>query len=100
MSRMRALVRDFGWSAATSLHRQRSLSGICVSSPLRDVAVPEDLRVEQLIGWLTRVLGTTDFAISVASADASFRRYFRISRPDASWVAMDAPPEKEDVGPY
>jgi N-acetylmuramate 1-kinase len=71
-----------------------------VSLPLRDLAVPEDSRVEQLIGWLTRVFGTTDFAISVASADASFRRYFRVTRPDASWVAMDAPPDKEDVGPY
>jgi N-acetylmuramate 1-kinase len=71
-----------------------------VPTPLRDAAVPNDSRVDQLVGWLTRVLSTTDFVISVASADASFRRYFRVTRGAASWVAMDAPPGKEDVGPY
>lgn len=46
----------------------------------------------------------------MASADASFRRYFRVSRGDvdpAAWapkadslIVMDAPPGKEDIGPY
>ncbi|MGD8615633.1 MAG: phosphotransferase [Gammaproteobacteria bacterium] len=35
-----------------------------------------------------------------ASADASFRRYFRIRRDDLSYIVMDAPPEKEDCGPF
>jgi N-acetylmuramate 1-kinase len=36
------------------------------------------------------------FGISPASADASFRRYFRITIGDRSLIAMDAPPEQED----
>lgn len=36
-----------------------------------------------------------------ASADASFRRYFRIDAQDgASFVVMDAPPPQEDVRPF
>src|SRR5699024_10675819 len=31
-----------------------------------------------------------------ASADASFRRYFRGVHGRRSWIAMDAPPERED----
>jgi aminoglycoside/choline kinase family phosphotransferase len=40
------------------------------------------------------------FAISPASADASFRRYFRITIGDRSMIAMDAPPQQEDCGPF
>jgi hypothetical protein len=37
----------------------------------------------------------------VASADASFRRYFRVfERGGATLIAMDAPPDKEDIRPY
>ncbi len=35
-----------------------------------------------------------------ASADASFRRYFRIIDGAHSWVVMDAPPEREDCRPF
>lgn len=34
------------------------------------------------------------------AGDASFRRYFRVHRGDESAVLMDAPPDKEDVGPF
>lgn len=34
------------------------------------------------------------------AGDASFRRYFRIHKGDATAVLMDAPPEHEDVGPF
>ncbi|WP_420403706.1 aminoglycoside phosphotransferase family protein [Nisaea sp.] len=38
---------------------------------------------------------------SALAADASFRRYFRLSRPDGQRaIVMDAPPEKEDVRPF
>jgi len=48
------------------------------------------------------VLGRDDFTIAPASADASFRRYFRVRFPDGalSRIVMDAPPDKEDVRPY
>ncbi len=35
-----------------------------------------------------------------ASADASFRRYFRASGPAGSLIVMDAPPPHEDVRPF
>ncbi len=39
--------------------------------------------------------------VTVASADASFRRYFRAERGDGqTLVVMDAPPDKEDIRPY
>ncbi|MGZ5136356.1 MAG: aminoglycoside phosphotransferase family protein, partial [Burkholderiales bacterium] len=35
-----------------------------------------------------------------ASEDASFRRYFRIRANGRTWIAMDAPPEREDCNPF
>lgn len=35
-----------------------------------------------------------------ASADASFRRYFRVQKGDTSHIVMDAPPDKEDSAPF
>lgn len=35
--------------------------------------------------------------LSVVSGDASFRRYFRLTGADSSWICVDAPPEKEDT---
>ncbi len=60
-----------------------------------------DARLEQLHHWLLSELGFADYGLAPASADASFRRYFRVTRADAPpLIVMDAPPEKEDVGPY
>jgi len=41
-------------------------------------------------------------SLRAASADASFRRYFRIDAPDehTSYIVMDAPPPHEDVRPF
>jgi aminoglycoside/choline kinase family phosphotransferase len=65
-------------------------------------AVPQvdDLRLEQLRQWLTGLFGSADFNIAPASADASFRRYFRVQHQGHTWIAMDAPPEKENIEPY
>ena len=38
--------------------------------------------------------------VEPASADASFRRYFRVFHQGATAIVMDAPPGKEDVRPY
>jgi len=41
------------------------------------------------------------FSLEPASADASFRRYFRVTLPDGSTrIVMDAPPELEDCRPF
>nr|WP_246265173.1 phosphotransferase [Aromatoleum diolicum] len=51
--------------------------------------------------WLAAQLPGQDFELSPASADASFRRYFRVRTADgASRIVMDAPPEHEDCRPW
>jgi len=60
-----------------------------------------DSRLDQLQSWLREDLRWPLVRVAPASADASFRRYFRIWRPDgATRIVMDAPPDKEDVAPY
>lgn len=38
--------------------------------------------------------------IRIASSDASFRRYFRVSYEKQSYIVMDAPPEKENCSTF
>ncbi len=45
-------------------------------------------------------LGFAGSRLEPASADASFRRYFRLTRDADSFIVMDAPPEKEPLGPF
>jgi aminoglycoside/choline kinase family phosphotransferase len=52
-------------------------------------------RKRQLEQWLGVVLTEKAFTLSVASADASFRRYFRVHLQDKTLIAMDAPPQQE-----
>ncbi|MEJ7805854.1 MAG: phosphotransferase [Telluria sp.] len=69
-------------------------------------ATPEQ-RLEQLTAWLA-TLGLVEVASRrPASADASFRRYFRLDvvpalrgKLGATLIAMDAPPERENVPAY
>jgi hypothetical protein len=64
-----------------------------------------DARIEALSRFAARALSTTAYQLAPASADASFRRYFRIT-PDAPWrghatlIVMDAPPPMEDCRPF
>ena len=62
--------------------------------------MPADTRLELLKNWLGNALNIVNFDIAPASADASFRRYFRVSVEQQSWIAMDAPPDKEDCQPF
>jgi len=57
-------------------------------------------RLESLRHWLGGALGGQAFELEPASADASFRRYFRVRAAGRSWVAMDAPPDREDCTPF
>jgi len=60
-----------------------------------------DERRTRLEHWLATQLRGERFSLTPASEDASFRRYFRATLEDGrSFVAMDAPPEKEDCGPF
>jgi hypothetical protein len=57
-------------------------------------------RLQDLENWLKIRLPGEPFQIAPASADASFRRYFRVRVGERSYIAMDAPPDKEDCRPY
>jgi hypothetical protein len=59
-----------------------------------------DARARELAEWAARALGATDPDVAPASADASFRRYFRLTTAAGSWIAMDAPPDREPVAPF
>jgi len=60
--------------------------------------VPE--RIEALKHWLETELSFREYTLNPASADASFRRYFRVTHDGASYIVMDAPPDREDSGPF
>ena len=57
-------------------------------------------RIQALRHWLEGTVGLAGFDLQPASGDASFRRYFRVTVGDDSWIAMDAPPDKEDSGSF
>lgn len=59
-------------------------------------------RLVQLQQWLADQLPGRSFELSPASADASFRCYFRVAFADGSpsLIIMDAPPAHEDCRPW
>ncbi len=59
-----------------------------------------DARLDSLLVWLRSVFKRDDISVAPASADASFRRYFRTAIAGRSYIIMDAPPDKEDTRPY
>ena len=62
-----------------------------------DRAVKPDARLDQLTSWLAQQLGALPERPEPASADASFRRYFRVAGANGPVIAMDAPPEHENL---
>jgi hypothetical protein len=77
-----------------------------------DIAWSDPARASHFNTWLSHIApehGLLTHSLRLASADASFRRYFRIdsaSRPSnlgqtpISFIIMDAPPDKEDCRPF
>jgi len=66
-------------------------------------------RAAALAAWLDAQFDGAAYAMTPASADASFRRYFRVTFQAAppesyakqpSLIVMDAPPDKEDCRPF
>ena len=68
------------------------------------IAWSDPTREQAFTTWLQAA--APDHALNIASlrmasADASFRRYFRIdTHPAGSCIIMDAPPDKEDCQPF
>ncbi|MCH9638582.1 MAG: phosphotransferase, partial [Betaproteobacteria bacterium] len=53
-------------------------------------------RLELLECWVKTLFPKKSFTLHPASADASFRRYFRLTVDDQTLIVMDAPPQHED----
>ena len=75
---------------------------------MTDISAPQypSTRMDALRAWLGPELerlgigDIDDCTLAPASADASFRRYFRISSPAGTHIVMDAPPGQEDCRPF
>jgi aminoglycoside/choline kinase family phosphotransferase len=65
-----------------------------------DLLDASDSRRAKLTQWVREDLGFAGASIAPASADASFRRYFRATQDADSYIVMDAPPDKEDSRPF
>ena len=62
-----------------------------------------DARLSQLRDWLGTLPAAHGLRIDTlqpASADASFRRYFRLDSSNGTLIVMDAPPPQEDCRPF
>ena len=59
-----------------------------------------DFRIMSLIDWLENDCLLNVQSCESASNDASFRRYFRVKIDDKNFIAMDAPPDKENIVPF
>jgi aminoglycoside/choline kinase family phosphotransferase len=60
-------------------------------------------RAAAFAGWLAATSASCQLdpgTLRLASADASFRRYFRIDQSAGSCIIMDAPPAQEDCAPF
>lgn len=57
-------------------------------------------RSDMMRAWVDRQPGLAGATIEPASADASFRRYFRAAKDGETVIVMDAPPEREDCRPF
>jgi hypothetical protein len=60
----------------------------------------QDVRLEQLTEWVHTLPDWQAASLAPASADASFRRYFRVTQGEHTAIAMDAPPDKENCTPF
>src|SRR5262245_55319473 len=58
-----------------------------------------DPRQQSLNNWLKAEL-KADFNLTPLLGDASFRRYFRVFCRDETFIAADAPPDKENSYPF
>lgn len=81
----------------TAIFRHSSANTISNKQRLRCIL---DTRLTELKNWLENELNDDQLVVNRASEDASFRRYFRVFSKKSTYIAMDAPPEKEDCAPF
>lgn len=61
---------------------------------------PTPSRAQALQDFVRNALADGADDIRPASADASFRSYWRVTGSGPTRIVMDAPPDKEDIGPW
>jgi N-acetylmuramate 1-kinase len=87
-------------SAAANIAKRNAMEAERFFLVLEFLMIHGDARRDALERWLAPHLGSP-FKLAPASEDASFRRYWRATLADGrSYVAMDAPPDKEDCRPF
>ena len=63
-----------------------------------------DTRRQALYEWASAYVIThknfQPLQLTIVSGDASFRRYFRLHHAQGSFIAVDAPPDKENSRPF
>lgn len=57
-------------------------------------------RASHRLIWTREALNDPGLELESASADASFRSYWRCRSGGTTWIVMDAPPDKEDIRPW
>ncbi|TBR40054.1 MULTISPECIES: aminoglycoside phosphotransferase family protein [Dyella] len=57
-------------------------------------------RTATRLAWARSALAAPDLQLAPASADASFRSYWRAEHGGKSWIVMDSPPSLEDPRPW
>jgi len=68
-----------------------------------DIHWTDPVRQTLFAAWFAQVQTAHQLdasTLGLASADASFRRYFRVQGPSGTRVIMDAPPDKENCQPF
>ena len=74
------------------LESRRIITSICAITLERSASLKR---------WLASHAASPNFVLSPASADASFRRYFRVRyEDDSTHIVMDAPPQVEDCAAF
>ncbi|MES1977791.1 MAG: phosphotransferase [Pseudomonadota bacterium] len=79
-----------------------------MTASLNDIAWPDPARSQAFFTWLSGLSSRHEVpqlnaaSLRLASADASFRRYFRVDAASGgeTFIIMDAPPDKEDCKPF
>jgi len=57
-------------------------------------------RADVRLAWVRNVLNDPGLQLESASADASFRSYWRTEHQGKTWIVMDSPPAQEDPRPW
>jgi aminoglycoside/choline kinase family phosphotransferase len=96
-----ALFVEFGLSMST--FNPSASAALPVPEAVAALGWTDASRAQAFSQWLQAVApqhALHPTSVRVASADASFRRYFRVDGAAGSFILMDAPPDKENSEPF